>query len=94
MHLSVVLGAVDSVEGLVDLLVVSLDGSDSALGDLLEGAGLLARGLGRGAAAVARRGRGGRDGSVGPLGGDESKGDHCEVGWCGLRSGVVDVRDS
>jgi hypothetical protein len=74
-------------------VVVSLNGSNSALGNLLEGAGLLGRGLGRGAAAVAGIGGGGRDDSVGPLGSDESKGDHCEVGCCGLRSDVVDVGD-
>lgn len=54
---AVVLGAVDGIKGLVDLLVVLLDGSVGALGELLHGAGILG-GLSRGAAAVAGRGGG------------------------------------
>jgi hypothetical protein len=79
MHLLVELGAVDGVEGLVDLVVVPLDGSDSALGNQLESARLLGRGLGRGATAVARRGGGGGDDSAGLLRSDVSCGGHCDV---------------
>ena len=87
-HLSVVLGAVDSVEGLVDLMVVPLDGSDGALGNELESADLLGGGLGGGAAAVAGRGGGCGDNSAGLLRGDESSRGHCDVGWRRLRSDV------
>lgn len=84
---AVVLGAVDSIEGLVDLLVVLLDGSGGALGDQLQGENLLvaSSGLGRGAARVA-----GRVGVGGPAGdwvlsGEESWVGHCSgLGW--LRS--------
>jgi hypothetical protein len=77
-HLSVVLGAIDGIEGLVDLVVVPLDGSDSALGNELEGAGLLSRRLGRGATAVTGRGGGGGDDSAGLLRGDVSSRGHCD----------------
>ena len=85
---AVVLGAVDGVEGLVDFVVVLLDGSDGALGDQLHGASILG-GLGRGAAAVARRGGGsGRHDSAGALRGDESGRNHFDV-LGGLRSEEV-----
>jgi hypothetical protein len=77
-HLFVVAGAVDGVEGLVDLVVVPLDGGDSALGNLLQSANLLVGGFGRRAAAVAGRSRGADD-RVGLLRGDESSRGHCNV---------------
>jgi hypothetical protein len=73
---AVELGAVDSIEGLVDLLVVLLDGGGGALGHQLQAEDLLIGGLGGGAARVAGRGVGGGD-SAGLLRGDESSGGHC-----------------
>lgn len=82
------LGAVDSVEGLVDLMVVPLDGGDSALGNQLQSADLLVGGLSRGAAAVAGRRGGCGDHIAGLLRSDESSRGHCEVVLVGLRSCV------
>lgn len=84
--LLVVVGAVEGIEGLVDLGVVPLDGGDSALAEGLHGAGLLGAGLGRGAAAVARSGSGRGDCRARLLRGDVSSRCHFDFWvWVDLR---------